>query len=119
MKRGEVVIVDWPLFRPAGPRVAKPRPALVVQNDKDNGRLTNTILPMITTVTRRSMEPTQLLIDIATPDGKNTGLRQDSVINCANLLTLEQTRVLHMIGSLSASLVQQVNASLKVALELP
>jgi mRNA interferase MazF len=119
MKRGEVVIVDWPLFRTTAPRVAKPRPALVVQNDTDNARLTNTILAMITSVTHRSAEPTQLLIDITTPDGKNTGLRQDSVINCVNLLTVEQSRILHIIGSLSAGLMQQVNSCLKVALELP
>jgi mRNA-degrading endonuclease toxin of MazEF toxin-antitoxin module len=58
MKRGEVVIVDWPLFRPSGSGKAKARPALVVQNDMDNARLTNTILAMITSVTRRALEPT-------------------------------------------------------------
>jgi mRNA interferase MazF len=113
------VIVDWPLFRPAGPRLAKPRPAVIVQNDKDNARLTNTILAMITSVTRRSIEPTQLLIDITTPDGKNTGLRQDSVINCVHLLTVEQNRILHTIGNLAPYLMQQVNACLKAALDLP
>jgi mRNA interferase MazF len=119
MKRGDVVIVDWPLFRPVGASVAKPRPALVVQNDKDNARLANTILAMITSVTHRSLEPTQLLIDIATPDGKNTGLRQDSVVNGINLLTVEQKRILYVIGKLSASLISKVNDCLKLALELP
>jgi mRNA interferase MazF len=119
MKRGEIVIVDWPLFRPAGAKMMKPRPALVVQNDKDNARLTNTILAMVTSVISRSVEPTQLLIDISTPDGKNTGLRQDSVVNCVNLLTVEKSRILHVIGSLSASQIQQVDACLKAALALP
>jgi len=58
VKRGDVVIVDWPLNSPAGIRGSKRRPALVVQNDKDNVRLTNTILAMITSVTRRSGERT-------------------------------------------------------------
>jgi mRNA interferase MazF len=118
MKRGDVVIVDWPLFRPAGAKM-KPRPALVVQNDKDNARLTNTILAMITSVTHRSAEPTQVLIDITTPDGKNTGLRQDSVVNGVNLLTVEQSRILRVIGRLSTNLVLKVNDCLKAALELP
>ena len=49
MKRGDVVLVDWPFAGGAG---AKLRPALVVQNDRDNQRLTNTILAMITSVTK-------------------------------------------------------------------
>jgi mRNA interferase MazF len=118
VRRGEVVIVNWPLSRPPGGR-AKPRPALVVQNDKDNARMTNTILAMITSVTRRALEPTQLFIDISTPDGQQTGLRQDSAVNCANLLTVGQDKILHTIGAFSATLMQQVNACLKAALELP
>ena len=75
IRRGDVVIVDWPLFRPGGTKPTKPRPAVVAQNDKDNNRLTNTILAMVTSVTHRSPESTQLLVEIGTPDGKLTGLR--------------------------------------------
>jgi mRNA-degrading endonuclease toxin of MazEF toxin-antitoxin module len=49
--RGAVVIVDWPFASGQG---RKPRPALVVQNDRDNQRLQNTILAMITSMTRRA-----------------------------------------------------------------
>jgi mRNA interferase MazF len=120
MRRGDVVIVDWPLFRPKGGQtIAKPRPALVVQNDKDNARLTSTILAMITSTLRRAPEPTQVLVELATVDGKSTGLRQDSVVNCINLLTVEQTKLLHVIGTFSPALMQQVNDALKAALELP
>jgi mRNA-degrading endonuclease toxin of MazEF toxin-antitoxin module len=118
MKRGDVVIVDWPFFGTAGSVQSKPRPALVVQNDSDNARLTNTILAMITSMTRRSPEPTQLLIDITTPDGQRTGLRQSSVINCVNLLTVEKAKVLATIGELTPALMQKVNDCLKVALAL-
>ena len=116
MKRGDVVMVEWPYSDRTG---SKFRPALVVQNDTDNARLTNTILAMITSITRRATEPTQLLVDIATPEGTLTGLRQDSVINCINLMTVEQNAVLHIIGSLSTALMQQVDQCLKVALGLP
>jgi mRNA interferase MazF len=120
VKRGDVVIVDWPLFRSHGSlSKLKPRPALIVQNDLDNTRLTNTILAMITSVTRRSMESTQLLVQIATPEGKLTGLRQDSVVNCVNLITIEKSRVLHVIGQLPASLMTGIDGCLKAALELP
>jgi len=55
MKRGDIVIVDWPFASGLG---RKPRPALVVQNDRDNSRLLNTVLAMITTVSKRAFEPT-------------------------------------------------------------
>jgi mRNA interferase MazF len=45
MKRGDVVIVDFPFQDIPGSKV---RPALVVQNDAENQRLSNTIVAMIT-----------------------------------------------------------------------
>src|SRR5438132_1576769 len=95
VQRGAVVIVDWPF---AGGGGRKPRPALIIQNDRDNQRLQNTILAMITSLTRRAQEPTQLFIDLSTTEGKQSGLRQDSVVNCVNLFTVEQTKILQTIG---------------------
>jgi mRNA interferase MazF len=112
--RGDVVIVDWP-FVGGG---SKPRPALVVQNDRDNNRLTNTVVAMITSRTHRAHEPTQLLIDIATPEGKQTGLHRSSVVNCVNMFTVEQAKILHVIGTMPATLMQQVDGCLKAALDL-
>jgi len=40
VKRGDVVLVDFPLASGAAPKV---RPSLVIQNDRDNVRLTNTV----------------------------------------------------------------------------
>lgn len=119
MKRGDVVIVDWPFVRPQGPKRSKPRPALIVQNDRDNVRLTNTILAMITSITRRSGEATQLFVEVSTPDGKLTGLRQDSVVNCVNLMTIEKARVIHTIGAFSPALMLQIDFCLRIALGLP
>ncbi len=116
VQRGEVVLVDYPYA--AGGR-AKMRPVLVIQNDRDNQRLLNTIVAQITSVTRRALEPTQLLIEIATPEGQQSGLRQDSVVNCVNLLTLDKGRVLRKLGSLPDSLMQKIDRCLKAALELP
>jgi mRNA interferase MazF len=115
VQRGEVVLVDYPYAQGVGTKV---RPALVIQNDRDNQRLMNTIVAQITGVTRRSGEPTQLLIDISTPEGQATGLRQNSVVNCVNLLTLDKNRVLRKLGTMSASLMQNVNDCLRAALEL-
>lgn len=98
---------------------AKVRSALVVQNDRDNARLLNTVVVQITSVTRRALEPTRLLIVLTSPEGKQSGLRQDSVVNCVNLMTVEQAAVLRVLGSLPATTMRQVDNCLKTALGLP
>ena len=115
VQRGDIVLLDYPY--PSG-GATKVRPALVVQNDRDNRRLVNTIIVQITSVTRRSLEPTQTLVEVATPEGLATGLRQDSVVNCANILTLDKTKILRKLGRLSDPLLKAVNDCLRVALAL-
>lgn len=116
VQRGDVVLVDYPYASGSG---AKVRPVLVIQNDRDNQRLLNTIVIQITSVTRRALEPTQLLIELGTPAGGQSGLRQDSVVNCVNLLTLDKEKILRKLGSLPDSELQLVNPCLKAALDLP
>jgi PemK-like, MazF-like toxin of type II toxin-antitoxin system len=58
--RGDVVIVEFPYVD--GTR-GKNRPALVVQCDRNNQRLQNTVIVMITgNIQRATREPTQLFI---------------------------------------------------------
>ncbi len=116
VQRGDVVLVDYPY---AAGGETKVRPVLVIQNDRDNQRLLNTIVAQITSVTRRALEPTQLLIEIATPKGQQSGLRQDSVVNCVNLLTLDRGKILRKLGTLPDNIMQEVNMCLKAALALP
>jgi len=115
VKRGDVVLVDFPFPRGG----SKVRPALVVQNDTDNARLLNAIVAQITGNVQRTGEPTQVLIEIATPHGKQSGLQFDSVINCVNLVTLDKGSILRRLGNLPDPLMKEVNDALKVALELP
>jgi mRNA interferase MazF len=115
VKRGDVVLVDFPFPAGSGSKV---RPALVIQNDRDNGRLPNTIVAQITGNTQRIQEPTQVLIDLSTPDGMQTGLKFDSAVNCANLVTLDKNLVLRKLGELSAALKKQMGDALRAALEL-
>lgn len=116
VSRGDVVLLDFPF--PSG-RGAKRRPALVVQNDTDNARLLNTIVAQITSVTHRAHEPTQVFIDLATEEGQQSGLLHDSVVNCVNLYTVEQSCILRHLGSLPDALMQQVDDALEAALDLP
>jgi len=112
MKRGDIVIAD---LRPHDPK-AKVRPVLVVQNDRDNARMSQTIVVVVTGNTARSAEPTQLLIDQSHPDWAPSGLHHPSVVNCSNLYTIGQQYVSRVIGSLSAATMSQVDNCLKAAL---
>lgn len=115
VQRGDVVLLDYPYASGSGGKV---RPALVVQNNRDNQRLTNTIVVQITSVTRRALEPTQLMVEVSTPAGQLSGLRQDSVVNCVNILTVEKAKILRRLGALPDSLLQQIDACLMAALGL-
>ena len=88
MKRGDVVILDYPYADGSGSKV---RPVLIIQNDRDNQRLTNTIVALITENVTRVHEPTQLLIDVSTPEGRQSGLNQTSAVTCGNVFTVAQT----------------------------
>jgi len=114
MKRGDILIVDFSVYNPQ----EKVRPALVVQNDRDNARMKNTIVALITGNVTRMGEPTQFLLDRAHPDYSTSGLHKESVVNCSNLITIRQQDILHTIGNLSRETMDQVDTCLKSALGL-
>ena len=115
VQRGDVVLLDYPYASGSGGKV---RPALVVQNDRDNQRLTNTIVVQITSVTRRALETTQLFVEVSTPVGQLSGLRQDSVVNCVNILTVETAKILRRLCAVPDPLLRQIDACLMAALGL-
>jgi mRNA interferase MazF len=114
LKRGDGVIIDYPFTDRAGTKV---RPALVVQEDGYNTKLNSTVVAFVTkSIQRATHEPSQLLIDIATRDGKLSGLRTTSAVVFTNLYTIHQRHILKTIGSLPATLMLQVDQCLKAAL---
>ncbi len=110
--RGDVVLVDYPYTDRTGTKV---RPALVVQSDSLNSRIADTIVVAITRSTHRA-SATQLFIDLATPDGGKSGLRMNSMVQCENVLTIDQRFIVARIGALTAALMGQVDTCLKTAL---
>jgi mRNA-degrading endonuclease toxin of MazEF toxin-antitoxin module len=116
-RRGDVVMVDLPFSDAHGSKV---RPMLVVQSDVRNQLLNHTVVAMLTTnLSFVGSNPTQVLVDVTTPDGAGSGLNATSAIRCGNLFTLHEKFILRKIGTLSAVLMQQVDDALKTALELP
>lgn len=113
-RRGDVVIVRFPFAEGVGGKI---RPALVVQCDPNNARLDNTILAQITSRIRHARtEPTQLLIEVTSPEGRQSGLLGDSAVACENLFTVRQDIVTRKIGSLPDAVMEKVNRCLKAAL---
>ena len=114
--RGDIVLLQAPFASRAG---SKTRPMLVVQNDKNNGRMANTILVFITSNILRATEPGQVLVDVGTPEGKQSGLKQTSVVSCENILTVVQADIVRTIGRLPDTLMRRVDDALKFSLALP
>jgi mRNA interferase MazF len=115
-KRGDVILAFVPNIGGPG---GKLRPALIVQSDHNNARLKETILAAITSNTSRVHESTQLLVELATPDGAASGLLNDSAVRCERLHSIAQADVRRIIGNLSANLMQRIDDCLKAALYIP
>jgi len=113
MKRGDVVIMpfrsrtDQAKNSPGNRRAERRRQRPAGQHDSGDGHgdLSD------------SGQPTNLLLDPATPTGQEWAQRP-SLVKCGNLATVRQNRVLRVIGQLSDSQIQQLNKCLKAALEL-
>jgi mRNA interferase MazF len=116
VKRGDVVLARVP--HTAGTR-GKRRPAVVIQANVYNATLRHVIVAEVTSNPRWVGDPACVFIDIATPEGKTTGLHQNGVVSCLHLVTMNADRLGPPIGNLPPALMQKLNDSLKVALELP
>lgn len=115
--RGDVVLVNYPFASGVGSKV---RPAVVVQFDRNNVRLDNTIIAQITSRTQRvKAEPTQILVESASPAGQQADPLMDSAVSCENLYTVRQDVIIRKIGTLPDTLMQQVGECLKESLDLP
>ena len=116
VKRGEIGLAELPFSDGSGSKI---RPALIVQSDYNNKRLDDVIVAVITrTVKNATLEPTQLLIDLSTADGKATNLLHTSAVKCEHLITIDQKLIRRTIGTLSSAMMIQIDACLKAALDL-
>jgi mRNA interferase MazF len=116
VQRGDVILAYVPNVGGPG---GKLRPALAVQSDRNNSRLNETIIAAITSNISRVHEETQLLIDVATPDGAASGLVHNSAVRCERLHSIPQADARRVIGTLSDALMRQIDVCLKAALGIP
>lgn len=111
--RGDVALV---LFPESNLRTAKRRPALVVQaNDLGTG-LPQTIVAMISSNPARAGHASRVSVQKDSAEGRQMGLRADSVIMTDNLATVLENEIDRSIGS--CPLMNQVDAALRHTLGL-
>lgn len=97
IKRGDVVRV---LFPNSNLRTAKRRPALVVQADNLQTGLSQTVLAMISSNLNRATHPSRVTVLLNSSEGISSGLRLDSVIMTDNLITVLDSEIDSILGSL-------------------
>ncbi|QDT15156.1 mRNA interferase MazF6 [Alienimonas californiensis] len=108
-------MLDWS-YSDGG--ASKVRPAVVVQSDALNRRLTATVVAALTSNTARAHLPTQLFIERDTPAGRAAGVVRDSAVTAENLLTVDRSLILRRIGRLTPALRSELDDCLRSVLEL-
>lgn len=107
--RGEIWLVN---FNPGrGSEQKGIRPALIVQNDVGNKYAATTIIAAITTTIK--IYPITVLLK-----AKTAGLSKDSMVNCAQILTVDKSRLKRKLGKLRQETMIQVEKALCISLEL-
>ena len=111
MKRGDIYYAN--LNPTVGSETAKRRPVLIVSNDANNrAASTVTILPITSNV--RRVYPFEVLLQ-----PEESGLPKPSKVQAQQIRTISIKRLDNeLLGCLSSSLMQQVDAVLKLHLAL-
>jgi mRNA interferase MazF len=109
LRRGEVWLVN---FNPGrGSEQRGIRPALVIQNDTGNIYASTTIVAAITT----TIKEFPITVVLAVGDG---GLRQRSMVNTGQILTIDKARLQKRLGRLSDSNMRRVETAIRVSLDI-
>jgi mRNA interferase MazF len=112
MRRGDVYMAN--LDPAVGSEQAKTRPVVIVSRDAINA---SSPVVIIVPVTSRSNKiriyPTHVELRIS-----EGGLTSDSVALCEQVRAISRDRLARHLGQLPAAKVAQINASLKIALDL-
>jgi mRNA interferase MazF len=86
------------------------RPALVIQNDVGNQYAATTIVAAITSIIK--------VYPVTVPLRKGEGgLPRPSMVNLAQILTLDTSRLHRRVGLLRREIVDKVDAAIKVSLD--
>lgn len=108
--RGELYYAD--LNPVVGSEQGGIRPVLILQNEVGNWFSPTVIVAAVTAKSRKACFPTHVLV------GRDSGLRQPSVILTEQIRTIDKSRLLDRIGVLSPEKQEQVDRALLVSFAL-
>ncbi len=118
-RKGDVVLVSFPFTTDDGLTQTKRRPAVIISNDYNNTRLDDVLLvPLTSNISRSAKEPTQVVVNMNSPEGQQGGLRLDSVIDCTVIATIPKTLLVNKIGSFPQEIMERIDQCLMVALSI-
>jgi mRNA interferase MazF len=87
------------------------RPALVIQNDVGNEHAATTIVAAITSTIK--------IYPVTVPLNRGEGgLKQPSMVNLAQILTVDRSRLRRRVGALSPGHIEMVNSAIAISLGL-
>ncbi len=111
MKRGDIYMAN--LDPVIGSEQGGVRPVLIIQNDLGNQHGTTVIVAALTAQPKKPTMPTH----VSVPTGEG-GLWRDSMVLAEQVRTLEKTRLIRLLGSVSPETMRQVNQALSVSLAM-
>ena len=112
IRRGEIWWASLP--EPVGSEPGYRRPVLVIQtNEFNESGLRTVIVLAMTSNLRLAGAPGNVLCR-----SRDTGLTKESVINVSQAATVNKTRLTQRIGILPSTLMQEVEAGLRLVLGL-
>lgn len=107
MKRGDLVIVSLP------GDYGKPRPAVVIQNDRLAGRLESYVIALLTT-----FDDGATILRVAVAPNDENGLREVSRVMVDKLYAIPAHRIHQHIGKLDATAMRAIDRALLMILDL-
>lgn len=100
---------------PTGSSPGLPRPVLVIQSDKFNKSLINTIVIAIIT-TNLKLADAEGNVHLT---ARQTNLPKDSVVNVSQLFTIDKSLLRDYAGALPAKKMERIETGLRLVLSLP
>ncbi|MBI2823451.1 MAG: type II toxin-antitoxin system PemK/MazF family toxin [Planctomycetia bacterium] len=76
------------------------------------------VIVAVTSVIRPTLKSSELFVAAAKPDARGSGLLSDSIVECWNILTIDQRFILRRIGRLSGGMMHKIDGCLKAGLGL-
>jgi mRNA-degrading endonuclease toxin of MazEF toxin-antitoxin module len=116
--KGDVVLVSFAYTTDEGQTQTKRRPAVIVSNDYNNGRLEDVLLvPLTCNISRLGTDFRRIIVPMNSPEGQKAGLRLDSVIDCTIITTIPKTLLVGKIGHFPDNMVKRIDECIKRSID--